>query len=366
MFFFYYIRTQHFSAQYVSMTMKKIAFLLLLSLSFAACNNKENAPDVSNIPVDLVVNRFDADFFSIDTIALDKGLTILQQKYPDFLSFFLENIVGATDESDTRNYYRFYKPIYDSSQIIYKDFSDIEKQLEQALKYVKYYYPDYKAPSVIMPIIGRMDSRNDLARMQNGDLTPNFIGPDMIGISLQFYLGKDFSLYNTEYFIDNIAPLYRSRRFSKEYIIADVMKLIADDIYNDRSKTKPLIEQMIEKGKQWWLMDKFLPGVPDSIITGYTEQQLNWVTENEGLIWSYILRNEKDLFTLNPATIQTYIGEAPFTNVFSQEESPGNIGPWIGWQIIKKFVENNSGIKPGEVMQTPAKKILDEAKYKPK
>jgi uncharacterized protein YjaZ len=93
---------------------------------------------------------------------------------------------------------------------------------------------------------------------------------------------------------------------------------------------------------------------------------MDWVIANEGMVWSSILRNEKDLFTVNPITIQTYIGEAPFTNVFSQEDSPGNIGPWIGWQIIKKFVDNKSGIKPEEVMQTPAKKILDEAKYKPK
>ena len=37
-----------------------------------------------------------------------------------------------------------------------------------------------------------------------------------------------------------------------------------------------LIEQMIEKGKQWWLMDKFLPETADSVKTGYTQKQLEW------------------------------------------------------------------------------------------
>jgi hypothetical protein len=93
---------------------------------------------------------------------------------------------------------------------------------------------------------------------------------------------------------------------------------------------------MIEKGKQWYLLDKFLPGIPDSIKTGYTQQQLDWCRENEGLIWSYIVKNE-DLNSINPAVIQTYIGEGPFTQGFSQEYSPGNIGQWIGWQIVKSL-----------------------------
>ena len=248
---------------------------------------------------------------------------------------------------------------------MYKDFSPVEKELQQAFKYVKYYFPSYKLPQTIMTVIGPMNTREDLARMANGDYSPNFIGPDFIGISLQFYLGSNFSLYNTEYFINNVAPLYRSRRFSKEYIAADVMKLVTDDIFPDKSNTKPLVEQMIEKGKQWWLLDKLMPDTQDSIKTGYTQHQLDWCKANEGLIWSTIIKNE-NLYSLQPATIQTYIGEAPFTSVFSQEDSPGNIGAWIGWQMVKKFEEAKPDMKIDAIMQAPAKQILEEGKYKPK
>jgi uncharacterized protein YjaZ len=112
-------------------------------------------------------------------------------------------------------------------------------------------------------------------------------------------------------------------------------------------------------------LDKFLPEIPDSVKTGYTQQQLNWCHENEGLIWAFIIKNE-DIYSINPATIQNYIGESPFTQGFSQELSPGNMGQWIGWQIVKKFADKNPGMKPGDIMKTDAKKILDEAKYKPK
>ncbi|MGZ8556687.1 MAG: gliding motility lipoprotein GldB [Chitinophagaceae bacterium] len=345
--------------------MKKTCLFLLLAISFAACNSKKGMPDISNIKVKLAVERFDERFFGIDTLQLDKSTNELNQKFPDLLPIFLQTIVGVPDTNGIKTFYRLYKPVYDSSQKIYNNFDPVKKEIEQAFCYVKYYFPNYKTPEKIIPLVGPMNTMNDMAKMANGDLTPNFIAPGFIGISLQFYLGNNFSLYRAEYFIGNVAPLYRSRRFSKEYIVADVVKLIADDIFPDKSNTKPLVEQMIEKGKQWWLMDKFLPEIPDSVKTGYTSEQLEWCRENEGLIWTYILKNE-NLYANDPTTIQTYIGEAPFTQGFSQEESPGNIGPWLGWQIVKKYAEKNIGMKPEAIMMATAKQILDEAKYKPK
>ena len=126
-----------------------------------------------------------------------------------------------------------------------------------------------------------------------------------------------------------------------------------------------LIEQMIEKGKQWWLLDKFLPFASDSIKTGYTNDQLKWCDANEGLIWNDIITTEKDIYTKDPLVLQNYIGEAPFTQSMSPA-SPGNMGQWVGWQIVKKFADKNSSLSVMDVLKTDAKKILEEAKYKPK
>ncbi|MES1225643.1 MAG: hypothetical protein ABUT20_59740, partial [Bacteroidota bacterium] len=234
------------------------------------------------------------------------------------------------------------------------------KDFEKAFGYVKYYFPSYKNPTKIITLVGPIDG---LAQIGT-DHSTNFIGTDFLGISLQFYLGKNFSAYNDEYFITNVAPQYRSRRFERQYIVPDAMKLIVDDLFPDNTTGKPLIEQMIEKGKQWWLLDKFLPQTADSLKTGYTKRQLEWCKINEGLIWNQVITNE-NLYTVDPVAIQTYIGESPFTQTMP-EQSPGNIGPWIGWQIVKKFAANNSSITPEQVMNTDAKKILEEAKYKPK
>lgn len=343
--------------------MKKTGFVLLIAFSLFACRKKKSIPDVSAIKVDINLQRFDRDFFAIDSNNILPGLDKLNRKYPVLTTIFLQNILGLDSASTLPGVKRFINlssGLYDTVNTVFKNTNDIEKDFKKAFQFVKYYFPDYKVPS-IATIAGPVDA---MAQSESGP-TPDFVGPDFLGISLQFYLGQHFSVYSYPPFIENVAPSYRSRRFSKEYITADAMQLVVTDIFPDKSSGKSLIEQMIEKGKQWWLLDKFLPTTPDSIKTGYTKQQLDWCNENEGLIWSYIIKNE-DLYSLNPAIIQTYIGEAPFTQGFSQELSPGNIGQWIGWQIIKKFVNKNPGMKPEEVINTEAKKILDEAKYKPK
>lgn len=346
------------------MNMRFFLAALLLPILFFACSEKDNSPDVSHIKMEIPLERFDKDFFSLDTVAIENGLRDLEVKYPSMYPIFMNNILGLEDSLRKEEVIRFIRQnqfIADAAGKEFENTAALKKEFEQAFRYVKYYFTGYNPPKLIT-IVGPPDA---LAQTLSGEQTPNFIGPDFLGLSLQFYLGKDFSLYQDKFFISNIAPEYRSRRFDKKYLVADAMKLIVDDINADKSQGKGLIEQMIEKGKQWWVLDKFLPQTPDSIKTGYTKQQLAWCETNEGLIWNQIITTEKDLYTKDPVTLQNYLGEAPFTQSMSPA-SPGNIGHWVGWQIVKKFADKNSSMSIPEVLKTDAKKIFEIAKYKPK
>lgn len=338
--------------------MKKPGLLLIAAFALFACNNKEGVPDVSSIKVDIPVERFDNSFFSIDSNDISNGLRKVQLQHPDFYTDFMQNILGVSGVDTNQNtilvtkeFLRGYLPVYDSLQLKYKKTDWLQKELEKAFRYVKYYFPHYKTGKAIL-FTGPFDAPG-VASVNAG-----------IAIGLQQFAGKDFSVYQSP-MGQELFPTYISKRFAPEYITANCMKAVVEELFPDKSGDKPLIEQMIEKGKRWYLLDKFLPATPDSIKTGYTNKQLSWCSENEGLIWSYLVKNE-DLNSLSPAVLQTYIGEAPFTQGFSQESSPGNIGQWIGWQIIKKFVAKNPDMLPQDIMRSEAKKILDEAKYKPK
>jgi hypothetical protein len=343
--------------------MKKSVFFFFFLTTVIACNNSKDGPDISGINVDLKWHRFDQDFLSIDTNNIRPGLDRLFAKYPALTNLYLRDVLGLDSgmvEAGIRQFRRMSERLFDTINIVFRQTNSLEKEFKQAFRYLKYYFPGYATPAVAT-IAGPMDA---LAQSESGP-TPDFLRPGLLGISLQFYLGKDFSVYSDPFFIENVAPLYRSRRFSKEFMVADAMKLVISDLFPDQSNGKPLVEQMIEKGKQWYLLDKLMPGSPDSIITGYTQEQLDWCENFEGVIWSTIVKNE-DLNSINPIVIQTYIGEGPFTQGFSREKSPGNLGQWLGWRIVQKFVDKNSNLKPEDVMKMDARKILEEAKYKPK
>jgi hypothetical protein len=340
-----------------------LCFFLVI---FSSCSNAGDAPDVSGVKVNMQTARFEKDFFAMDTNKLDNSLLLLRQRYPNFTPLFIGGVLGLPDSVDLvkKEVSRFMavnRFMYDSVEEKFSDLSSTESAFKKAFQYTLHYFPNYAVPQIVT-CVGPVDA---MATMQDGDKSPDFLAPGMLGISLQFYLGKSFFIYQARYFIDNVAPLYRSRRFEKNYIVPDAMKLIVDDIFPDKSNGKPLIEQIIERGKQWWLLDKFLPGTPDSLKTGYTQAQLDWVKENEGNIWQEILSDAPDLYTSDPTTIQTFIGEGPTTQGMPPA-SPGNIGPWVGRQIVRQFVSKNSSLTPTQVMNTPAAKILEGAKYRPK
>lgn len=176
------------------------------------------------------------------------------------------------------------------------------------------------------------------------------------------FLGKDFPAYDPTQYFD-----YLRRRFEPQYIVPNSIREITRQIYPDTSQTLTLIEQMVEKGKQWFLIDKFLPDTPDSLKTGFTKNQLSWCKENEGNIWAAIVKNV-DLYSVDPDIIQNYIGEAPFSQAAGMPEqvTPGNIGQWVGWQIVKKYASLHQELSPSQVIAVPARQLFNESAYKPK
>jgi hypothetical protein len=328
--------------------------------SFAACGSHESKPDLSGIHVDDIhIVRFDTAFFGLDSNRIEPGLFELNQRYPFFTQDFVANILGASPISDTshiafaaaREFMLSYRGIYDSIEPGYRQLDWLEKQLQLGFRYVKYYFPQYHLPPKVVTFIGPIDGPGVA------------ITAYTLAIGLQSYAGRNFPLYLTGKGQD-MYPQYISRRFEPEYIAANCLNAIADDLFPDSSDGRPLIEQMITKGRYWWLAKKLMPDAPDSICTGYTQPQLDWCSGNEVAVWNFFLQST-DLFTVDPDIIKNYIGEGPKT-LGMPDNSPGNIGQWVGWRIVEKYASLHPGITPNELMRAPVKTIFEESKYKPK
>ena len=337
--------------------MKFLLTTILVVSILASCKGRGESPDVSNIKVEVNLERFEKAFFHIDSNNIAPGLLKLRSQFPEFYPDFMQNILGvnghATDTatlSVTKKFLSSYVAFESQLEKKFDNTTDIERGIRNGIQHIKYYFPNYKTPKIIS-YVGPLDAPGVALTRTH------------VAIGLQQFAGNDFEGYRTAE-VMQMFPAYISRRFDRKYIPANCIKAIGDDLFPDKSNGRPLIEQMIEKGKQWWLLDKLLPNTADSLKTGYTDKQLKWCRENEGLIWNYFITSE-NIETIDPGVIQNYIGEAPNTQGMP-ESSPGNIGQWVGWQIVKKFVEKNPSMRPADVMNTAARKILTEAKYKPK
>ena len=336
----------------------RIAFVFLLAaMLIFSCTNADKTPNVSNIKVELSSMRFERDLFTIDSSKYTANLDLVISKYPSFGENFLATILNTDPKwsaDSTANYVHgfttAYRHVYDTTQIVFKDFTPYEKEIKQGLQFVKYYFPAYKDRKRLITYIGPIDGYGDI------------LTDDAILVGLQHHLGKNFSLYQST-FVQETYPEYISNRFEPDYIAVNCMKNIVNDLYPEKMDDKPLVQQMVEKGKRLYILSKLLPKTEEYKLIGYTNEQLKAVYEHEAAVWDLFVQNGF-LQTIDNNIIKNYIGEGPKTQELG-DASPGNIGSFAGWQIVKKFMNKNSKMNLTELMATDAETIFQQAKYKP-
>ena len=178
----------------------------------------------------------------------------------------------------------------------------------------------------------------------------------LVIISLELYLGKDHKFYQF--------PKYLKQNFEQKQIMPDIVtnfsiKKIAP------ITDKNLLSQMIYFGKQLYLKDLLLPDYTDADKIGYAPQQILWCQENESYMWRYFLENEM-LYNNDQKLNNRFINLAPFSKFYLEidNESPGRVGTWLGWQMVRSFMKN-SEVSIQDLLKMNAKEIFEKSKYKP-
>ena len=337
--------------------MKLSAIAFLFPVVLFSCNEQEKIPDVSNIAVNLKTTRFEQGLFDTLSNSLSDYLLQLQKKEPGFAETYLSAILNVAPSwpSDSAAAYvntfiKAYRPIYDSSEITFRNFTAYENEIKTGLQFVKYYFPSYPLPSKLITYIGPADGYGDI------------LTDDALVVGLQLHLGKDFYLYKTR-LVQDTYPAYLSNRFEPGYIVVNCLNNITNDLFPEKVDDKTLITQMIEKGKRLYLLSKFLPRTAEYQLIGYTKKQLEDAYLHEAVIWDLFVKNEYLQLT-DKNIIKNYIGESPKTQELG-EGAPGNIGSFAGWQIVKKFAQKNKVLSLNQLMNTDPETILQQAKYKP-
>ena len=312
--------------------------LVLLILSLLVSCNRDSRPkvDTSHIKDTIYIDRFDQKFY-----AADVDLDALKNVYPYLFPVqYQDSIWYARMASEEE------LELARAVNTVFGALNEERKALEQLFKNVKYYHGDFEFPKVIT-LITNLDYQSKV-----------IYADSLMFVSLDMYLGQDEQYYNE-------FPKYLSRNFKKEQMPVDVAKEIAAR-FVPLSRNRPFINTLIEEGKKMYLTDLYLPELSDDGKMGYRPEDAQWLKTNEEEIWKYFIEN-KLLYSTEKDLYARFIDAAPFSKFYIDidKESPGSVGIWLGWQIVRSFMKNND-VALQKMLQMPADEIFNNSKYKPK
>ena len=316
--------------------MKKTFYLwVIFAFVFIGCEKKDKiAEEVNKIALDLRVSRFDNEFAN----AAASDIAKLRKEYP--------YLFPAPDSV-------WIAKLQDSLQIelrqeVKTEFADFEKEttdIELLFKYIKYYFPKYQAPRIIT-VTNDVDYKNRI-----------LLADSLLLIGLDNYLGPKHKYYGG---MQN----YIASDMNRDFIVSNIASAFANKVVS-RPEERTFLAQIIYYGKILYLKDKLMPFHTDEQKITYSEDQLLWAQANEEPMWRYFIENEL-LYSTNNKLSQRFLDPAPFSK-FGLEldnESPGQLGRYLGWQIVRSFMDKNE-VSVQQLLNLSAEDIFKKSNYKP-
>ncbi len=336
------------------------ALISLLLFSFFSCKNKNTPVNVTkptitkrqienakNIKVNIL--RYEQDLFKIDQKNMAAEIAYLYGKYPDNL---ISNKAWENQEmlAFLKNYLNdpTNKQLYNDTQIKYSDLSKFKNEITPALTLYLTHFPGESVPDFCTLISG-MDVQ-----------MPSVFGyENTIFICLDMYLGKDYKQYSQAGI-----PKFIQAHCEEKYLPTDCFtKVLVYKHLPDKTLVS-LLDNIIDAGKKIMFTQTMFPTYSEQDLLGYSKEQFQWATKHESAVWHFLI--EKNLlYDKSDDVTRRMIDETPFTRDFGNN-SPGRIGWYIGYQIVKSYMRNHPGTTLNDLLKmSDSQKFLKDSSYKP-
>ncbi len=309
-----------------------------VSLVFLSCDNTSLLEkEISAVPVSIEIDRFDLKFYNADSVEYQK----LKAQYPYLFPTQYPDSIWVKRQRDTIQIL-----LHSEIEKVFPTLEPMKAELGELYKHIKYYFPRVGDPHIVTVV-------------NNVDYQSKTIFTDsLLIISLDTYLGSKNPIYEG-------IPNYISKDMELPYMTAHIV----DELGNAFFKTpldRTLLAQMVYYGKKLYLKDILLPKTSDYMKISYSKEHIDWVQENERYMWQYFIENEL-LYKTKSSLLRRFIDPAPFSKFYLEvdNETPGKVGQWIGWQIVRSFMERNPEITLEQLSEISAIELFNKSNYKP-
>ncbi|MDR1332009.1 MAG: gliding motility protein GldB [Tannerella sp.] len=330
--------------------MNKRLIPALLTICLLTGCDRSGAVRGSDVENRIHIHRFDRDLFrliSSDTPAFD------EQFATEYAAMLKVVGLGIFKRQDTRsadfqdrliNYYAepaLYR-LYGDALEKYDRIESLEAELGQGFARLHAFFPAMQIPAVYMHVSGF--GQNLL------------IDDSLLSLSIDRYMGADYPLYQ-----DFFHPFQR-QKMNPENVVPDYLTAWLLSEYPFAGNDRVLLERMIYEGKIKYTVSRVLPQVAPETLAGYAPEAYRWCRQNERELWRLIIER-KHLYTPDHMTTVKYFSDMPST--FVADDAPGNLGVWIGWQIVSKYMEKTKASVSELMNNSDSQDILTKSKYKP-
>lgn len=332
--------------------MKRIVFLLsamgvlfLVVIGLFISNNKVDR-------IDLRVNRFDQELFSVTSENIIEKLNKWDKDFGSFIQVFSLQIIQIPYK-DRAQYYnsllafvqnKDMREAYDSTALVFSDFSDLKYDLEVAFSRFAIAFPSYSIPEVTTFFGG----------FNYGVVTYD----NNIGIGLENFLGENSKFY--QYLGD---PEYLRFQKQKRFILSNVMEVWFDEYFQKYMVGRDLLSQIIYKGKVMYFLDNMLPELCMEDKFRFTKEQMAWAEENEASVWEYFVQEDL-LFSKKESEFRSFLNYAPFAKGMPKK-APARIAYFIGYRMVSSYMNRNNVEIEELIRLSDSRKFLRKSKYKP-
>jgi hypothetical protein len=321
-----------------------------LSLLLAACGGNEEGcrPDpAEQAPaVAVTLHRLEKPFFRIKDQA--GGLQFVQAN-PTFARYYLQvqpgneaTVAGGLAQMATNP---DLQKLGQQTAVAFPDSARLSKDLGELFRRVHHYFPDFRVPRANTYVSGLLGK----------DI---FVNDSLLVLSLDWFAGSKASFRPD-------LPQYMLRRYTPAHLLPTLAQNISSKYNRHDLRANTMLDAMIHSGKALYFAGQTLPCAPDSLLLGFTEQEMVGLEANEGKVWGHFL--EKNLlYSTTPFLVQKYVGERP--NVPEIDKTcPGRVGQWVGLQIVRKYMAEHPDVSLARLMaEQNSQHLLNDSHYRPK
>lgn len=330
--------------------MRRILFAVL-AVVFVSCSKSTGYKKKLDVncsdkePWELVIKQYNKALFSLDTADFANEISGLHDDFPELIPLDLDD--------EQINYLKLFVSdtfclrINKMVEQAFPDIAFVEDDVKSVYQHLNYYFPEIPVLPTYTYVSG--------IDMSSG---PVMLADNYVMISLDYYLGNKNLIY------DYVGmPRFMSVRCKPENLERDLAQALYFKYLRQNVISKDVLSEMIERGKMYYFIEAMTPSVADSVLLGYSAEQMKWVGDNEGQVWASVVGN-KMLYSNNLEIKRMLFNEGPFTAAFS-ENAPARLGDFLGLQIVRSFMSSNDVTLTKLLNISDEQEIFQMSQYKP-